>query len=176
VGPSNFVLLPVAGAVSDRIGRLPLLLGATLVAIFTAYPALRWLVDAPSMERLLAVQLWISALYATYNGAMIVYLTEVMPRDVRTSGFSLAYSLATAVFGGFTPLIATALIAATNDRAAPGLWLAGAAVIGFTGALLLDRHSRSEAPSPPRPPLVGRTASTDQIQTDQSSFGARDHV
>jgi MHS family citrate/tricarballylate:H+ symporter-like MFS transporter len=45
---------------------------------------------------MLMVELWLSFLYASYNGAMVVALTEVMPADVRTAGFSLAYSLATA--------------------------------------------------------------------------------
>jgi MHS family citrate/tricarballylate:H+ symporter-like MFS transporter len=38
---------------------------------------------------------------------MVVFLTEIMPVEVRTAGFSLAYSLATAIFGGFTPAIST---------------------------------------------------------------------
>ncbi|EGH35571.1 citrate-proton symporter, partial [Pseudomonas syringae pv. japonica str. M301072] len=43
-------------------------------------------------------------LYGLYNGAMIPALTEIMPVEVRVAGFSLAYSLATAVFCGFSPL------------------------------------------------------------------------
>jgi MFS transporter, MHS family, citrate/tricarballylate:H+ symporter len=59
-----------------------------------------------------------------------------MPIDVRTSGFSLAYSLATAVFGGFTPAISTYLIHRTGNRAIPGLWLSFAAACGLLAALL----------------------------------------
>jgi len=65
----------------------------------TAYPAMLWLVREPSFTRLLTVELWLSFIFGSYNGAMVVFLTEIMPVDVRTSGFSLAYSLATAVFG-----------------------------------------------------------------------------
>ena len=53
---------------------------------------------------MLLVLLWLSFMYGMYNGAMVVALTEVMPVEVRVAGFSLAYSLATAVFGGFTPV------------------------------------------------------------------------
>jgi len=67
-----------------------------------------------SFTRLLTVELWLSFIYGSYNGAMVVFLTEIMPIDVRTSGFSLAYSLATAVFGGFTPAISTYLIHRTG--------------------------------------------------------------
>lgn len=93
IGLSNFIWLPVMGAFSDRIGRKPLLLGASALALLTAYPALSWLVREPSFAGLLGVELWLSFLYSSYNGAMVVALTEVMPADVRTTGFSLAYSL-----------------------------------------------------------------------------------
>jgi MFS family permease len=153
VGASNLVLLPLAGAASDRIGRLPLLVGAGLVILFTSYPALRWLSAGPSLPRLLAVELWLSAAYAAYNGAMVVFLTEAMPRAVRTTSFSLAYSLATALFGGFTPLVCTWLIHATNDKAAPGLWLSAAALVGLAGALGLGARAGRRAPRAEAPDL-----------------------
>jgi MFS family permease len=136
VGASNLVWLPVMGALSDRVGRRPLLLTFTVLMMVTAYPVMLWLVDAPSFLRLLTVELWLSFLYGSYNGAMVVYLTEIVPVEVRTIGFSLAYSLATAIFGGFTPAISTYLIQATGNRAIPGVWLAFAAVCGLTAALL----------------------------------------
>ena len=138
VGACNFVLLPVSGAISDRIGRRPLLIGCTVVALLTSYPALSWLVASPSFARLLIVELWLAAFYAIYNGAMAVFLTEIMPVEVRTSGFSLAYSLATAVFGGFTPAICTYLIHITGNRAIPGVWLSFAAICGLSAALILS--------------------------------------
>ena len=82
--------------------------------LVTAYPAMLWLVREPSFTRLLPVELWLSFIYGSYNGAMVVFLTEIMPIDVRTSGFALAYSLATAIFGGFTPAISTYLIHVTE--------------------------------------------------------------
>ena len=59
-----------------------------------------------------------------------------MPVEVRTAGFSLAYSLATAIFGGFTPAISTYLIQLTGNRAVPGLWLSFAGACGLIAALL----------------------------------------
>ena len=136
VGLTNFVMLPTMGAVSDRIGRRPLLIGAALLAILTGYPALSWLVAAPSLTRLLIVEIWLALIYATYPGAMIVHLTEIMPKRVRTAGFSIAYSCATAIFGGFTPALATWLIAETGDKAIPGAWLSLAAAISLAAVLL----------------------------------------
>ena len=144
VGLSNFILLPVMGALSDRIGRWPLLAGFTVLTLLTAYPVLSWLVASPSFGRMLATELWLSVLYASYNGAAVVALTEVMPPHVRTVGFSLAYALATAIFGGFTPLVSTWLIKVTGDHAAPGWWMSGAAACGLFATFLLYRGIAKE--------------------------------
>ena len=144
IGLSNFFWLPVMGSLSDKIGRKPLLLGATILAILTAYPALSWLVANPSFSHLLIVELWLSFLYGSYNGAMVVALTEIMPVEVRTTGFSLAYSLATATFGGFTPAACTYLIHALDNKAAPGLWLTGAAILGLIATVVLFRGNQHQ--------------------------------
>jgi MFS family permease len=135
VGASNLFWLPIMGALSDRIGRRPLLFGCTIIMLITAYPAMLWLVREPSFARLLTVELWLSFLYGSYNGAMVVFLTEIMPVDVRTSGFALAYSMATAIFGGFTPALSTYLIYITGNRAVPGVWLSFAAACGLAATL-----------------------------------------
>jgi len=133
VGLANLFWLPVMGALSDRIGRRPLLLTFAGLAVLTAYPAMTWLVEQPSFVKLLMVELWLSFIYASYNGAMVVHLTEIVPVSVRTAGFSLAYSLATTV-GGSTPAIVTYLIHETGNRAIPGAWLSLAAAVSFIAA------------------------------------------
>ena len=143
VGVSNFLWLPVMGAVSDRVGRRPVLVVFTALAILTAYPALSWLVAAPSFEKMLMVELWLSFLYASYNGAMVVALTEIVPASVRTAGFSLAYSLATTL-GGLTPYISTLLIQQTGDKAAPGLWMTFAAACGLLATFLVYRRGEAD--------------------------------
>jgi MFS transporter, MHS family, citrate/tricarballylate:H+ symporter len=140
VGFSNFFWLPVGGAISDRIGRKPLLILVTIAAILTSYPAMLWLVSDPSTTRLLLVELWLSVFFGMYNGAMIPHLAEIMPPEIRTSGFSLAFSLATAVFGGFTPAICTYLIHETGNRAMPALWLSLAAACGLFAAVVGSLH------------------------------------
>ena len=147
VAVSNFIWLPLGGLLSDRIGRKPVLVTMALVAILTSYPALSLLAAAPSFSLMLAVLLWLSFIYGMYNGAMIPSLTEIMPVEVRVAGFSLAYSLATALFGGFTPAMSTALIEVTGDKAAPGLWMSFAAVCALLATLFLYRRSSLPQPS-----------------------------
>ena len=93
------------GAVSDRVGRRPVLLPFTILTLRDGLSGSGLAGPTPSFGRLLTVELWLSFIYGSYNGAMVVALTEIMPVDVRTAGFSVAYSLATAMFGGFTPAI-----------------------------------------------------------------------
>ena len=137
VGLSNFFWLPVMGALSDKIGRWPIMALFSALALFTAYPTLNWLVANPSFENMLAVELWLSFIYGSYNGATIVALTEIIPTQIRTTGFSLAYSLATALFGGFTPLVSTWLIETTGDKASPGYWMAMAGGVGLIATALI---------------------------------------
>lgn len=143
VGLSNLFWLPVMGAVSDRVGRRPLLIAFASLALITAYPVMAWLVAAPSFDKLLAVELWLSFLFAGYNGAMVVHLTEIVPRAVRTAGFSLAYSLATTV-GGSTPAVVTSLIHVTGNRAIPGAWLSLAAAVALCG-IWASRPARDQS-------------------------------
>lgn len=89
------------------------------------------------------VLLWFSFFFGMYNGAMVAALTEVMPVYVRTVGFSLAFSLATAIFGGLTPAISTTLVKLTGDKSSPGWWLMCAALCGLAAtAMLFVRLSR----------------------------------
>jgi MFS family permease len=172
VGASNLLWLPVMGALSDRVGRRPLLVTCTVLMIATAYPAMLWLVDGPTFWKLLTVELWLSLLYGSYNGAMVVFLTEIMPVDVRTAGFSLAYSLATAIFGGFTPAISTYLIQLTGNRAVPGLWLAFAGACGLVAAVVARAQpltaNQSLRPSDPADAAESYRSAAESISLPQT--------
>ena len=86
VGVSNFLWLPLMGAVSDRVGRRPLLFGSAILTLATI-PTRRcaWLDRHGFILPAAGVELWMSALYGTYNAAMVVYLTELIPAEVRAS-------------------------------------------------------------------------------------------
>jgi MHS family citrate/tricarballylate:H+ symporter-like MFS transporter len=151
VAISNFIWLPIGGVISDRYGRKVVLLTTTVLTIVTAYAGLSYLAAAPSFARMLGVLLWLSLLYGLYNGAMIPALTEVMPKEVRVAGFSIAYSLATALFGGFTPAISTMLIHTTHDRGAPGYWMSFAALCAVLATLWFYRKKAAPQMSAAQP-------------------------
>jgi MFS family permease len=117
-------LFPLVGALSDRIGRKRMMLAGHLYAVLTLYPIYRAIVASsnpvrPGMLTLL-VFLQMVALVLAY-APLAAYLVEAFPPRIRYTSISLPYNLGNGWFGGFLPLIATALVAATGDRLA---WLA----------------------------------------------------
>jgi len=140
VGLSNFIWLPIGGLISDKIGRKPVLVGITLLAIFTAYPTLNWLINDISFNHLIMALLYFSFFFGMYNGSMVATLAESMPLRVKTVGFSLAFSLATAIFGGVTPMVSTFIIAKTGDASMPALWLMFAATCSLLASLYLCKR------------------------------------
>jgi MHS family citrate/tricarballylate:H+ symporter-like MFS transporter len=145
VAVMNFIWNPVGGAVSDRLGRKPVLLTIACLALVTAYPALSWLVAAPTFGKMLAVEMMFSFYFGVYSGTMLGALVEVVPAHVRTTCFSLAFALAAGLFGTFTPFAATWLIDHTGDKASPGYWLMCAAALGIVAALVIYRGGKTIA-------------------------------
>ncbi|SDJ02592.1 MULTISPECIES: MFS transporter [Bradyrhizobium] len=145
VAVMNFIWNPVGGAVSDRIGRKPVLLTIACLALVTAYPVLNWLVAAPTFGKMLAVEMMFSFYFGVYSGTMLGALVEVVPAHVRTTCFSLAFALAAGLFGTFTPFASTWLIDHTGDKASPGYWLMCAAALGIVAALVIYRGGKTIA-------------------------------
>jgi MFS transporter, MHS family, citrate/tricarballylate:H+ symporter len=143
VAVTNFFWNPVGGAVSDRLGRKPVLLTIACLSFVTAYPALRWLVEAPTFGKMLTVEMMFSFYFGVYSGTMLGALVEVVPKHVRTTCFSLAFALAAGLFGTFTPFAATWLIDQTGDKASPGLWLMCAAALGIFATLTIYRGGKT---------------------------------
>jgi MHS family citrate/tricarballylate:H+ symporter-like MFS transporter len=145
VAVTNFFWNPVGGALSDRVGRKPVLLTIAALSFVTAYPTLHWLTAAPTFGKMLAVELMFSFYFGVYSGTMLGALVEIVPAHVRTTCFSLAFALAAALFGTFTPFAATKLIEMTGDKASPGFWLMCAAASGIIAALVIYRRGAAEA-------------------------------
>src|SRR5215813_5447269 len=143
VAVTNFFWNPVGGAVSDRIGRKPVLLTIACLALLTAYPALSWLIAAPSFGKMLAVEMMFSFYFGVYSGTMLGALVEIVPAHVRTTCFSLAFALAAALFGTFTPFASTWLIDKTGDKASPAFCLMFGAILGIIAALTVYRGGKA---------------------------------
>ncbi|MEV0598459.1 MFS transporter [Streptomyces sp. NPDC050315] len=113
-----FFALPLAGALSDRIGRKPLLLVTALGFLFFTYPSLR-ILDGASFGTFVLIDSIGCVLLAATCGPLPTVLSELFPTEFRMSGIGLPYAAGVATFGGTAPLIATAFIDAGHT-----LWVA----------------------------------------------------
>ncbi|WP_395070060.1 MFS transporter [Paraburkholderia silvatlantica] len=125
------VLTPIVGHWSDKVGRTRIMFVAGVLFLLTVYPAFMFVNAHPSLPSLLAAVVWIAVLKVTYFAAIPALMASFFPARTRTTGMALAYNVGTTVFGGFTPLAVAALIAATGNNLAPGLWLMFAAVLSL---------------------------------------------
>jgi len=144
IAATNFLWLPVGGAISDRIGRKPVMLAAAGLMFLSAWPGLAFLADAPTLEKLILVEMVFSLGYGVYNGAMVASLTEVVPVQLRASAFALSYSLAAALFGTATPLVSKGLIGLTGYNASPAFWLMIAAAASIFAATTFYSRAAQE--------------------------------
>ncbi|MGF6771895.1 MHS family proline/betaine transporter-like MFS transporter [Paraburkholderia sp. GAS199] len=120
---------PFFGALSDRIGRKPLLLGCCVGFLVFSYMLFRVILGGASFGGILATQIFFNLFIAAFSGAGPSALCELFPTHGRTTLMSIGYSLSTAIFGGFAPFISTWLIGATGSPIAPAFYLTAAAVV-----------------------------------------------
>jgi MFS family permease len=114
----------VFGALSDRIGRKKIMMAGNLIAALSYYPIYQGMkaysdpVNAPMLVLLVFLQvIFVTMVY----GPIAAFLVEAFPAKIRYTSLSLPYHIGNGWFGGFTPLIATAVVAKTGHIYA-GLW------------------------------------------------------
>jgi MHS family proline/betaine transporter-like MFS transporter len=122
--------IPIFGALSDRVGRKPILLCSCFGFTALLLPLFRTLTANPSVTMLLVVMLITAVLLAMYTGPAAATLSEIFPTRRRSSGMAVGYSVATVIFGGFTPFIATWLIVQFGTPLAPIYYVIACAVTG----------------------------------------------
>ncbi len=122
LGTPCFVLF---GAISDRVGRKPVIMAAFALAAATLYPTYHLMARAasgtPNIPILAALIFYQIVLAAMCTGPLGALLVEAFPTNVRYTGVSFVHHAGTGWFGGFLPLIATSLVARTGNPYA-GLW------------------------------------------------------
>jgi len=136
------ILAPAFGALSDRVGRRPLLLGSAIAIIVLTYPSLAMLTSSPSPLSLTLFQVVFAILIAAFTGTAPAAMSEIYPPEVRSTGVSIAYNSAVTIFGGFAPFIATWLIAETGYSLAPAFYVTAAMALSVVTIWALFRPSK----------------------------------
>jgi len=122
---------PVFGHMSDRIGRIRMMIAVSLLFAISAYPAFVLVVAYPSLAGIVAIVCWLSILKAAYSGVLPSLMSELFPISTRSSGIAVAYNISVPIFGGFAPLIAAWLIAATGSPLAPSFYLIATSLLSL---------------------------------------------
>ncbi|MEU6514006.1 MFS transporter [Streptomyces sp. NPDC046978] len=145
------VVQPFAGALTDRIGRRPLIAAGCAGFLFLSVPAVLLI----RQGGLLAVALGMGALgllLVCFTAAMPAALPALFPTRVRYGSLSIGFNVSVSLFGGTTPLVVTALIGATGNMMMPAYYMTAAAVIG--GAAVWFMAESAGRPLPGSAPSV----------------------
>ncbi|MGE2690465.1 MFS transporter [Mycolicibacterium pulveris] len=138
------LILPLA-ALSDRIGRKPLLIGASVAFAVLGYP-LFLLLNSGSLAAAISAHCALAAIESVYVSVAVSAGVELFATTVRYSGFSIGYNICVAGFGGTTPYVVTWLTAETANNVAPAFYLIAAAVISL--AVVLTMRETAARPLP----------------------------
>jgi MHS family proline/betaine transporter-like MFS transporter len=139
------IAIPLWGALSDRVGRRPLLMASTLSIGILAWPVFSLMINSGALAVVMPIQILFGVLLALYSGPGPAAISEIFPTHLRSTWMSTGYSLAVAVFGGFAPFVATWLISATGAPLSPTYcYLAPAALVSFLVLLRLKETSGTE--------------------------------
>ena len=150
----GMVLIPPLGALSDRVGRKPLLLASCIGYAVLTYP-LFLLLNTGNLFAAVVAQVALGALLAVFISTSIAALTELFPTRVRYGGFSIGYNFSVAIFGGSSPYLAQYLVSTTGNSLSPAFIVIGGAIATLLVVL-----------------TVRETAGTDLLKTQEDLEGA----
>jgi MFS family permease len=136
------VLTPLSGALSDRIGRKPIIIAALSLYLALVYPLFNWVYDNPSFGSLMIVQIVLCCSLGVFLGPISTAGAEQFAARSRSTGLGIAYNLAVMIFGGFAQFFVTWLIEATGSPIAPSFYVMFGAAIGVVAAFFLVDRAR----------------------------------
>ena len=136
------VMIPIFGALSDRVGRKPVMIAALVLDLLVTYPLFSWVSASPSFGALLTMQIILCSLFGIFNGPISTALAEQFPTRVRSTALAISYNIAVMLFGGFAQFFVTWLIQATGTPIAPAYYLMFGAAVGLLSIVFLRECAR----------------------------------
>ena len=137
------LLVPLAGYLSDRVGRKPALIigcaGEVIVGLF-----LFQIFAGDSLTMKIFIQFAGGVMNVIFAGAFAAYMVESFPTRVRMSGISMGNVIGFAVFGGSAPLIASYLVNSTGNLNSPGIYMAICSAISLIAVLRVKETYKNE--------------------------------
>ena len=139
------VVIPISGAISDRVGQRPVLIVGAVLLLGVLYPLFERVHAAPTFSNLLLLQVTVCSVLGIYFGGLATAVAEQFPPGVRSTGLSLAYNLAVMIFGGFAQFVVTWLIGTTGNPLAAAYYVIFGAVCGVFAAWFARPVARAAA-------------------------------
>ncbi|MCX4914468.1 glycine betaine/L-proline transporter ProP [Streptomyces sp. NBC_00687] len=139
------IVQPFAGALTDRIGRRPVIAAGCAGFLALSVPALLLI----RQGSLVAIALGMGALgllLVCFTAAMPAALPALFPTRVRYGSLSIGFNISVSLFGGTTPLVVTALIGATGNMMMPAYYMMAAAVIGGVAVWFMSESAGRPLP------------------------------
>jgi MHS family proline/betaine transporter-like MFS transporter len=135
-------LTPVAGMISDKIGRTTHMIAVNLLLLLSIYPAFLLITRHPTPTVIVAAVFWLSTLKSLYYGPLAALMSELLPAATRATGLGLGYNIGVTLFGGMGPVIMTWLgtIALIGDLA-PGYYLTLVGMVSLSALITIRRTS-----------------------------------
>ncbi|WP_028923940.1 MFS transporter [Pseudonocardia acaciae] len=135
------VTIPLFAVLADRIGRRPIYLAASVATIVWAF-VFFGLLDSRNTLAIVTAVTGGLLIFAAYSSVIGAFFSELFPTEIRYSGVSLAYNLASVLAGSLAPLIALALYSAFGTGYAIAAYLAAMGAVSLV-ASLIAKETRS---------------------------------
>ncbi|MFJ5955916.1 MFS transporter [Paenarthrobacter sp. NPDC092416] len=128
------VAIPILALYADRVGRKPIMIGASIATVIWAF-AFFALLNTGQTWGIIAAAVGGLLIFAAYSSVIGAFFSELFPTDVRYTGTSVAYNLASLIAGSLSPIIALALYSAFGTGYAIGIYLAGMGLISMVSVM-----------------------------------------
>ncbi|HTE93093.1 MAG TPA: MFS transporter [Bradyrhizobium sp.] len=135
-------LTPIAGMISDKVGRTTHMIAVNLLLLFSIYPTFLLLTRNPTPTVIVVAVLWLATLKSLYYGPLAALMSELFPAATRGTGLGLGYNIGVTLFGGMGPVIMASLggIAFIGDLA-PGYYLTLVCAVSLFALVVIRKTS-----------------------------------
>lgn len=131
----------LGGAISDRVGRKPVMLLPGFVSLISIIPVF-WLITHGGGVATFYIGLsWLSLVSGLSTGLAIVVITELLPARIRSGAMATTYAFAISIFGGSAQFIVAGLIAYFHNAMMPAYYWTGAMVLGLIAMALVPESA-----------------------------------
>jgi MHS family proline/betaine transporter-like MFS transporter len=139
------LLAPIAGIISDKVGRTTHMITINLLLLCSIIPAFLLLTRNPVPAVIVLSVFWLAALKALYYGPLAALMSELLPASTRATGLGLGYNIGVTIFGGMGPVTMAWLggFALIGDLA-PAWYLTSVAILSLCTLITIRRKSATQ--------------------------------